>query len=126
MASKISHKEDTLQCIVAILLDNMVKMGKVAVWFHIANEFVGNIFQGVLRKKKGVKKGIPDNYILLPNGQHFFIELKVENNKMSLEQEQYKKRFNNANIEVFVCRTPEEVKQVVLNFYRKDEKNCTN
>ena len=62
-----------------------------------------------------LRRGILDNMIW-KNGKSFVIELKVGNGRLKPEQEKEIETFKRQNIPVFVCRTTEDVMDVLKRF----------
>jgi hypothetical protein len=113
--------EDELQCEVATLLDDITRLGGLKCWFHIANERNCNIAQGVLLKRKGVKKGVPDNCLIFNDGSVMFIELKVGKGVQSQAQKAWEDALKQANIPIHVCYNLKEVIQCVKNKLEKKD-----
>jgi len=85
--------EDQFQIALATYLDSLGVL-----WFHVANERKTNVRQarngsfyspaGNKLKAKGVKPGVPDVWIIVPQGEYpgLILELKTKSNKVTPEQ----------------------------------------
>lgn len=64
--------------------------------FHVANERKASIQTHIRLKKKGVKSGIPDVLVLIPNDNYhgLMIEFKSQKGKVSESQEKMLKLFH--------------------------------
>lgn len=83
---------------------------------HFANERQCSIQQGRILKRMGVKKGVADFFLALPqNGKSgLWIELKVNNNKPSPEQVKFVNRKSERNYIAVFAWGFEAAKQIIL------------
>lgn len=67
-----------------------------ALAFHIGNERKASIQRRMAMKRAGVKKGVPDICVPVPNKKYhaLYIEMKVKPNKPSPEQIEFLQRLN--------------------------------
>lgn len=63
----------------------------LSVIFHVENERKCSWAQGLIRKKKGVRAGVPDIIVPIPKGPFhgLFIELKLPGRKPTVTQQEY-------------------------------------
>jgi len=73
-----------------------IKNPILEVVFHVENERKCTPRQGAYRKRKGVKKGIPDIICPIPRAEYhgLVIELKTETGKLSKDQIRMLKHFH--------------------------------
>lgn len=86
--------------------------------FHFANERRCSIQQGRLLKRMGVKKGVADIFIAVPNDKKsgLWIELKVNNGKASKEQNEFLARMKERNFEAKLAMSEDEAKYIIYNY----------
>lgn len=80
--------------------------------FHVANERQTSKVQGALLKKKGVKSGVCDHWIILKN-KVIAVELKNKKGVLSENQKKFIENLEKANIPVKVCYSLYEATQFV-------------
>jgi hypothetical protein len=90
---------------------------------HFANERKCSIQQGRILKRMGVKKGVYDFFLALPqNGNAgFWLELKVGSGKLSLEQEQFGLRKTMRGYVAVHAWGFEAAKELILSYLRNYE-----
>lgn len=75
-------------------------------------------------KALGVKRGVLD--IFLPVARHqwngLYIEMKSSTGKLTEEQEEFGKAVANQNYAVFICRTFEQAKSVIVQYLFGDSR----
>ena len=81
--------------------------------FHVPNGGTRNKVEAMQMKASGVVPGIPD-LILINKGKTYGIELKTTIGKLSDKQIKVHESWGNQNIEVFVIRTFEEFKELII------------
>lgn len=69
--------ESDLQKAVASYLDDLAERGRLY-WFHCPNSIRTSYSQAKAHKAYGMKAGVPDCVIMLPDGKTLFIELKTK------------------------------------------------
>ncbi len=94
---------------------------------HFANERKCNRIQGAILKRMGVKRGVADFFLALPqNGKHgLWIELKVGAGKPSKEQKAFLERKAQRGYEC-ACVWGTEAAREVISAYLKDYINSRN
>jgi hypothetical protein len=88
--------------------------------YHIPLQRKCSIQQGSLLKKMGVKRGMADLFIAIPqNGKSgLWIELKSEKGKLSLEQKEFLSRMTiNGYVAVSVCGF-EAAKETIIDYLK--------
>lgn len=74
---------------------------------HIPNGGARDLREGAKFKAMGVKRGFPDYFLAYPKwGERYcglFIEMKVGNNKTSVEQDEWIKYLSEAGYKAVVC-----------------------
>jgi VRR-NUC domain len=95
---------------------------------HFANERVCSIQQGLLLKRMGVKKGVPDFFLALPLERYsgLWLELKVGKNKLSPEQEEFLNRKTQRGYLCAACWGFEAAKELIITYLLNYNKNSTN
>jgi hypothetical protein len=90
-----------------------------AVSFHVANERKTSPMRGAKLKKMGVLAGVPDIHILEPNKIYcgLFIELKTEKGRLTPSQRDVIERIENAGYKCAVCRSLDEVIDLVDDYF---------
>ncbi len=88
-------------------------------WCHVPNE--GKRSRGNQFKHKGLKSGVPDCLIFNPHNEYSgtAIELKIENNKQSDNQKEWELKLINCGWSYHVCRSLDEVIELIKLNYRK-------
>lgn len=73
--------------------------------FAIPNGSKRNPVTGAILKREGVRRGVPDLMLAVPNKNHYglFIEMKAGANKPSLEQKQFLEYVFAMGYQVSVC-----------------------
>lgn len=105
--------EDYLQMAVAEYLDMALAPGFR--WFHPPNGGSRNVIEAVKLKRMGVKRGVPDIWIIGPCRFHdyvpmvFVIELKIGRNKPTGEQKEWAEFIVNLGGLSAMCRSLDEV-----------------
>ncbi len=86
--------------------------------YHFANERVCSIQQGRTLKKMGVKKGVADFFIAVPqkNKSGLWIELKVNGNKPTQEQKEFLARMTLRGF-LAVCALSENDAKIIIKSY---------
>jgi len=94
---------------------------------HFANERKCSVQTGRTLKRMGVKKGVLDFFLALPqNGCHgFWLELKVGNNKLTPEQVQFMNRKTQRGYLCAACWGWEAGKELLLTYLRDYDKNSS-
>ena len=89
---------------------------------HFANERKCSIQQGRTLKRMGVKKGVADFFLAIPNIEDDFhglwIELKVGNGKLSKEQKQFLSRKNENGYLSLAAWGWESAKVIILTYLK--------
>lgn len=85
---------------------------------HIANERKCSPQQGRLLKRKGVKPGVSDLFIPIPNHgkSGLWVEIKVDNNYPSKEQKEFLENQVKNNFAAACCWENEACKRVIGNY----------
>ncbi len=112
--------EEDVQLI--ILFDWLRFTSLYDVSFHVANERLCSYAAGKLLRRKGVKEGVSDVFILRPSpcGNHhgLIIELKTKKNgKLSLAQKDFLKKMNDAGYCARVCYSAEEAIDLICDYF---------
>jgi len=88
-------------------------------YFHVPNESNTNAATRIKLFNTGVLAGVPDFCFILP--YLWFIELKMLNGAISTKQKQLHKLWKDNGIIVEVCRTAQEVVDVLNNHFKNQE-----
>tara|TARA_R110000868_G_scaffold284777_1_gene545227 strand:+ start:368 stop:751 length:384 start_codon:yes stop_codon:yes gene_type:complete len=86
--------------------------------FHIPNESKSSIQRRMTMKRAGVKKGIPDICIPIPNDKFasLYIEMKIKPNKPSPEQMQVIRELNQAGNYACLCWSADEAIEMLTKY----------
>ena len=98
---------------------NKNKHPELDMMFHICNEGKRNARYGAELKRQGLKKGLPDIALLVPNKTFLalFIELKADKNKrLSKEQKEWLDKLNSYGYKAVRCNGSEEAIQVIKDY----------
>jgi hypothetical protein len=85
--------------------------------FAIPNGGARHIGVAIKLKKEGVKRGVPDIFLAVPNHKHhgLFIELKHGSNKLTDEQKAWREKLELENYKHVTCKSwieaSEEIKK---------------
>lgn len=105
-----NRPEQDLQIAVAQYLDLVLPLG--AVWFHIPNAAKRGVVAGMMNKKMGVKKGVPDILIFCFK-RCAMIELKADKGRLSIAQIDMARALEVAGVPVYQARSIDEVALVL-------------
>ena len=97
--------EDTIQLTFKNWCD---KQDKILTHWHVANERQTSLKIGAYLKALGVKKGVPDYWVLLKNKKLLVIEFKTEKGTVSIEQKNFLQMLSLCDIPNRVCRSSHE------------------
>ncbi len=77
-----------------------------------------NPVNGARLKKLGLKAGIPDLVLYVPNSDYYclFIEMKNEKGRLSAKQKEYKKLLQEQGYKWELCRSKEDFKKIISNY----------
>lgn len=91
---------------------------ELSLLFHVPNGGKRNYLEARALKRQGVKPGVPDLFLPVARGSHhgLFIELKVNKNKTSENQNKWIKKLKDQHYFVAVCYGWEEAKDVIENY----------
>ena len=111
------HGEDFLSNQVAQYLKVLTLEEKLeGVWFHVPNESVVGDRMDIVRIKRkqclGMINGAPD-FIITTRSKTIFIELKTDKGRQTESQKMFEKWSSKHNIAYSVCRSLDEVSQVL-------------
>ena len=97
-----------------------IRFPELKLLHHIPNGGKRDISTAVRLKKEGVKAGVPDISLPAPRGKYhgLYIELKVDKNKPTEEQERWLKELNRQGYVAMACWGWEEAKEVILEYLK--------
>lgn len=81
--------------------------------FHPANGGFRNVREAAKLKSMGVKAGVADLAITLPDARSAFIELKTKAGRLSPHQAEFQSTCDRLGIPYAVCRSIEEVAETL-------------
>jgi hypothetical protein len=89
-----------------------------ALAWHVPNERKASIKRRVSMARAGVKKGVPDITVPVPNKRYagLYIEMKVKPNRPSPEQLELIEALKRAGNYALVCYSAEEALKVLQNY----------
>lgn len=85
-------------------------------WFHPANGGYRNPREAKKLKDMGVKPGVADIAMILPDGRAAFIELKVGKNRQTDTQIAFQSECERLNAPYAVCRSIEDVDRTLRSW----------
>lgn len=88
--------------------------------FHIPNESKSSIQRRMSMKRAGVKKGVPDICVPVPNDKFaaLYIEMKIKPNKPSSEQMQLIRELNQVGNYAALCWSADEAIEMMDKYIR--------
>lgn len=86
--------------------------------FHIPNGGHRNFLEALNLKKQGVKAGVPDLFLPLPNKKYhgLFIEMKYGKNKPTPNQKEWIKYLNSVGYLAIVCYGAEQALDILKKY----------
>lgn len=84
-----TYSEEQLQIALARYLDELEENTKAFKWFHIPNGGRRGWKTAKSLKEQGVKRGVPDICIVLPDQKVIWIELKAQGGALGLDQKAF-------------------------------------
>jgi hypothetical protein len=90
--------------------------------FAVPNGGSRNAIEAHNLKLQGVKSGVPDICLPLPKGKYhgLYIELKVEKNKTSKNQDEWLKYLENTGYKTALCYGFEEARKTILKYLKSE------
>lgn len=85
-------------------------------WFHPPNGGFRNVREAAKLKAMGVKAGVADLAITLPDGRSAFIELKAGKGALSPSQKEFRDTCERLGIPYAVCWSLAEVEQALTEW----------
>jgi VRR-NUC domain len=88
--------------------------------FAVPNGGKRNLIEAARLKKEGVRSGVPDIFLALPNTQShgLFIELKSKTGRLTKEQKDYLELLQKSGYCAQVCFGWEQAKAVIIDYLR--------
>jgi hypothetical protein len=88
--------------------------------FSVPNELSGtNVIATMQAKAKGLKKGVSDLVVILPNKQTIFVELKVGKNTQSESQKAFQRDVQALGFNYHLVYSLNEFKQIICKYLEK-------
>lgn len=86
--------------------------------FHIGNERKASIQRRIMMKRAGVKKGVPDICVPVPNDKYhaLYIEMKIKPNRLSPEQADYLRHLNQCGNYAVVAWSADEAIEILEKY----------
>ncbi len=112
---KRNREEDQLQKAVVEWLQVQENLGRLT-YFAVPNN-PRSARDGARLKQMGLRAGTPDLCILARSRRPLMIELKSPKGRLSIDQKIARDRLDESGCWVAVCRSFDEVKTVVENWY---------
>lgn len=107
------HPEQRLTVRVADMLRGYTIRGQLrGVWFHVANEGKRTTYDGALIKAMGRIPGVPD-FVFIGAWGAGLIELKTDDGKQGEAQEFFEYWCNGQQVRYVICRTLDEVENIL-------------
>ncbi len=95
---------------------------------HFANERRCSIQEGRTLKRMGVKRGVADFFLAVPNGEYhgLWIELKVNKGKLTPEQQEFIKRKNEKGYLALSVWGSDSAKEIIKSYLSTDKSSCSD
>jgi hypothetical protein len=107
--------EENIQINFVKYLDNL-PLNTNIIYSMIPNDtFTSSINQKNRNMYMGLRGGLPDMFLIVRN-KPFFIEFKTSIGRLSIKQEKWINKIQQASINVYVCRSTEEAIKVIDNY----------
>ncbi len=119
MTARRRHPEQQLQRAVVEYLRIMENLHHL-VFFHPANGGGRSRIEAAIFKGLGVRPGVPDLVLLLPDSRAAFIELKADGGRLSASQLAFKKQVEALDFRYAECRSVDEVERFVRGLIAGD------
>lgn len=110
--------EDQLQAQIITFYNNnycLKNQNPRGIIFSVPNGGARNVIEAKKFKSTGLLAGVSDLILILPNGKIIFLELKTETGKQSETQIDFEKRISELGHEYHICRSLEQLKQILCN-----------
>lgn len=92
------------------------------IMFSIPNELAGkNAIATMQAKAMGLKAGVSDTIIILPNGKIIFVEFKDPKGKQSDQQKDFENTVTNLGHEYYLIRSFEQFKELICKQLQSKE-----
>lgn len=86
------------------------------IMYSNANELAGNNAIATMRAKAtGLRAGVADTTVILPNGRLIYVEFKNEKGRQSEKQKEFEKIVSDLGFKYYIVRSLEEFKEVINN-----------
>ena len=94
------------------------RMPELALLFAVPNGGNRNARTGAMMKREGVRKGIPDIFLLCPRGKYhgMVLEMKSSTGSVKPEQKWWHQRFAEQGYHVTVCYSFEQAREEIENY----------
>ena len=94
------------------------KYPELRLMHHVPNGGLRDARTAVNLKREGVKRGVPDISLPVPRGKYhgLYIEMKVGNNKLTKEQQQWFKSLEEEGYATHVCYSWLEAREVIEKY----------
>jgi hypothetical protein len=113
--------EYDLQIAVASVLDDLMEQRKLF-WFHPPNSIYTSKSQAGKHKAQGMKAGVPDCAITLPEGKSLYIEIKFGRGNLSKAQKEIADLLDELKVPNYMLKTdnPYTIKDMVRSVLREN------
>lgn len=105
----MKRPEQVLHFACVRLLGLLCSTGKLS-YFHTPNAAKRSKFQSMLLNKLGVRAGVPDLIVFLPNNRVLFIELKASQGRLSEKQKMFHVELTQLGYAVDIIRSLDELR----------------
>lgn len=108
----MKRPEQVLHFACVQLLSVLCCTGKLS-YFHTPNAAKRSKFQSMLLNKLGVRAGVPDLIVFLPNSRVLFIELKASKGRISEKQIMFHVELMQLGYAVSIIRSIDELRELL-------------
>ena len=101
-----------------MLFDWAAFVPELKTMFAIPNGGQRSIVTATRLKKEGVRRGVPDIFAPIARGNYhgLFIEMKIENGRVSTHQLEYLKALNEAGYRAIICLGFDDARAKILEY----------
>jgi hypothetical protein len=114
----VGREDEELKAVFDWLYWQALKDTRLSLAFHVANERKTSWYNGKSLKQKGVKPGVPDIFIPIPNktSHGLFIEMKIKPNKLTAHQVFFCSGLKEVGYAVFVAWSADEAINIIKEY----------
>lgn len=86
------------------------------IWYHAANGEARSPRTGAKLKRMGVRRGVADICLVLPDGRAGFLEIKTDSGRLSPDQKAFRDDCERSGARYAVVRSVDEAEQILRSW----------